>query len=149
MARYVMIALVAALAAAWPGTRPTLAAEGVPAPPRHRVVLELTSDATASWEAVLNNIENARKALGPDQTTVELVVHGPGIGLVTRANPMGQARMEGLAAQGVVFAACRNTMNRKKLTDADLQPFVTVVPAGVAEVVMKQEAGWSYLKAGH
>jgi len=149
MARNVMIVLGAALAAAWPGTQPTLAADVVPAPSRHRVVLELTSDASASWEAVLNNIENARKALGPDQTTVELVLHGPGIGLVTRANPIGLARMEALAAQGVVFAACRNTMNRKKLTDADMQPFVTVVPAGVAEVIMKQEAGWCYLKAGH
>lgn len=116
---------------------------------RHRVVLELTTDATASWEGVLNNLENARQALGPDRTTLELVVHGPAIGFVLPAHQRGAKRMQALADQGVIFAACRNSMNRKKLTDSDLLPFVKVVPAGVAEVVLKQEDGWSYLKSGH
>jgi intracellular sulfur oxidation DsrE/DsrF family protein len=57
--------------------------------------------------------------------------------------------MRKLADAGVVFAACENTMKRKNLTKADLFDFATTVDAGVAEVVRRQEAGWSYVKSGH
>ena len=46
---------------------------------RHRVVFELTSDEHEQWEKVLNNVENVRKALGPDKTDVEVVMHGNGL----------------------------------------------------------------------
>lgn len=149
--RDLLPALVAgiSLVALAPRTAAASEAHGASQHPRHRVILELTAADPTSWEGVLNNLENARKALGPEQTVMELVVHGPGIGMLTRANQAGQERMAVLAAQGVVFAACRNTMKRKNLSESDLHPFATVVPAGVAEVVLKQEEGWSYLKAGH
>jgi intracellular sulfur oxidation DsrE/DsrF family protein len=57
-------------------------------------------------------------------------------------------RMKKLADAGVVFAACENSMRKKNVTKADLLPFVTTVDSGVAEVVRKQEAGWSYIKSG-
>ena len=56
--------------------------------------------------------------------------------------------MEVLAQAGVVFAACENTMRRQNVGKADLLPFVTTVDSGVAEIVRKQEAGWSYLRVG-
>ena len=57
-------------------------------------------------------------------------------------------RMQKLSESGVVFAACENSMEKKQVTKADLLPFVTTVDSGVAEVVRKQEAGWSYIKSG-
>ena len=65
-----------------------------------------------------------------------------------KSNAALAARMEALTKQGVIFAACNNTMKRKKIAKSDLLPFVTVVPAGVAEVIEKQEAGWAYIKRG-
>jgi intracellular sulfur oxidation DsrE/DsrF family protein len=41
-----------------------------------------------------------------------------------------------------------NTMRKKNVCRADLLPFVTTVDSGVAEVVRKQEQGWSYIKSG-
>ena len=61
----------------------------------------------------------------------------------------GQAeRLQKLSARGIVFAACENTMPKKNVTRTDLLPFATTVDFGVAEVVRKQEAGWSYVKSG-
>jgi intracellular sulfur oxidation DsrE/DsrF family protein len=40
-------------------------------------------------------------------------------------------------------------MKRKQLTKDDLLPFAITVDSGVAEVVRKQAAGWSYIKSGH
>lgn len=118
------------------------------AQPRHRIVMELSADDARVWEAVLNNIENLRNALGPGDTEVEVVAHGGGLGMLLNTNTAHAQRMEKLAAGGVGFAACENTMRRKKISRADLLPYVSTVDSGVAEVVRKQERGWSYVKSG-
>lgn len=114
----------------------------------HRIVMEVSSDDPKVWEAVLNNIENLRQALGAGDTTIELVAHGGGLNMLLDTNGEQAQRMGKLASEGVVLAACENTMRRKKVTRADLLPFATTVDSGVAEVVRKQEEGWSYVKSG-
>lgn len=116
-------------------------------PEEHRVVFELTSDEPKSWEAMMNNVENVRKAL--DNTSVEVVTHGKGLSLLVR-DRAGELtkRIEQAAGQGVVFAACQNTMKRQKLTPKELLNLAKPVDSGVAEVVRKQEAGWSYIRSG-
>lgn len=117
-------------------------------PPRHRVVFEATGEGPEAWEGVLNNVENVQAALGAKEVQVVVVAHGKGLGmLVAAGNPVAD-RLAALARSGVVFAACENTMRRKKVTKADLVPSATTVDSGVAEVVRRQEAGWSYVKAG-
>jgi intracellular sulfur oxidation DsrE/DsrF family protein len=39
-------------------------------------------------------------------------------------------------------------MKKKNVRKDDLLPLATTVDSGVAEVVRKQEAGWSYVKSG-
>lgn len=123
-------------------------ASSPPARSAHRVVMEVSSDDPKVWEAVLNNVENLRKALGPQATMVEVVAHGGGLGMLLGSNQAMAQRMASLAGEGVVLAACENTMRRKQIARADLLPFVTTVDSGVAEVVRKQEEGWSYVKSG-
>ena len=60
-----------------------LPALGARAADGHRVVLELTSDDAQTWESVLNNIENVRKAL--PGTAVQVVAHGKGLALLVSA----------------------------------------------------------------
>ena len=125
---------------------PHLSAEP-PKPAAHRVVFELTSDDAQAWEGVLNNVENVQKALGP--TMVEVVAHGKGLAMLTTAkNGAVRERLERSATGGVVFAACENTMKKPSAKKEDLVPFAKTVDSGVAEVVRKQEAGWSYLRSG-
>ena len=113
----------------------------------HRVVFEVTMEGTEQWTAVLNNVANLRKALGSG-TEIEVVAHSKGLGmLVAQGNALTE-RMKKMSASGVVFAACENTMKKKNVTKDQLVPFATTTDSGVAEVVRKQEAGWSYLKSG-
>lgn len=144
-------ALIATIAIAALPAVPALAAPSSQqhATAQHKAVFDMTSDQPAVWEATLRNLENLTRHYGPGQARFEVVSHGTGIGLVLKSNTALASRMEALALQGVTFAACNNTMTRKGLTRGDLLPFVTVVPAGVAEIIEKQEAGWSYIKAGH
>ena len=124
-------------------------AQGEPATqPRHRVVFEVTVQGREQWDAALNNIENLGTAFGAGNCEVEVVAHGPGLGmLLKRDNPVAE-RVQKIGSAGVTFAACQNTMKRKHVTAEDLLPGVITVDSGVAEVVRKQEAGWSYLKSG-
>lgn len=115
---------------------------------RHRVLFEVTMAGEKQWTGVLNNVENVRVALGKEHTQVMVVAHSNGLGmLVQKGNPLA-SRIKGLADDGVVFAACENTMKKKNLRKEDLLPSAIAVDSGVAEVVRKEEAGWTYIKSG-
>jgi len=115
---------------------------------KHRVVFQVTSEGDDQWDALLGNIENVRTAFGPETTEIAVVAHGKGLGMVVAANNKHSERMKALAEGGVAFVACENTMKKKKVTKDQLLPFATTVDSGVAEVVRKQEQGWSYIKSG-
>jgi hypothetical protein len=114
----------------------------------HRAIIEITVDGTDQWEAVLNNVENLQKAFGSEPLEVEVVAHGKGLSMLRKTNTTQADRLARIAATGVKFAACENSMRRLKLQRSDLFVFATTVDSGVAEVVRKQEAGWAYLKGG-
>ncbi len=48
----------------------------------------------------------------------------------------------------IKLVVCENTMKQKKIVKSQLLPFVSTVPMAIAEIVVKQEQGWTYLKAG-
>lgn len=114
----------------------------------YRVVLQVTADSAEQWNGLLGNIENLRRALGDELRDVEVVAHGPGLGLVLRTNAAQVARMETLSSQGVRFFACENTLKRRSLSKADLLPYVGTVDSGVAQVVRRQQQGWQYIRVG-
>lgn len=114
----------------------------------HRVVFEVNTPEPKGWEATLNNVENIKKTFGEGNTEIEIVAHGSGIGLfLIKGNAMAD-RLNKLTHSGVVLAACENTMRSKHIKKENLLSFVTTVDSGVAQVVRKQEAGWSYIKGG-
>jgi uncharacterized protein len=117
----------------------------------HKVVFEVSIDGAEKWQGALRNIENTRKELGAE-TKIEVVTHGKGVGMLlaktSAENAELKAKLEQLHADGVVFAACENTMKREKLEKKDLVELSTTVPSGVSEVVRKQAAGYAYIKSG-
>ena len=146
--RYVVFLLVAALALVPVTFRGVSEAQEGKRRAMHRIVMEVNVDGEETWQAILNNVENMQKALGRDRTQIEVVAHGKGLSLLLATDLPLKDRVTQLSQTGVIFAACENTMRRKNVKREDLLPFATTVPSGVTEVVLKQEAGWSYLKGG-
>ncbi len=114
---------------------------------KHRIVFEVTMEGTEQWTGVLNNVENLRTSLGAE-TEIEVVAHSKGLGLLVAKDNSLADRIKKLTEEGVVFAACENTMKKKNVSKDQLLPSATTTDSGVAEVVRKQEAGWSYIKSG-
>ena len=114
---------------------------------QHKVVIQLNTADTSAWTSTMGTIKNLQR-LWPNQVMVEVVVHGMAFDLlVASKTPMAKEVTE-LTKTGVNFMACENSMRKHHVAKADLVTEAFTVPSGVAEVVLKQEAGWSYLKAG-
>jgi intracellular sulfur oxidation DsrE/DsrF family protein len=111
----------------------------------HKVVIQLNTSDTLVWHGALKNISNLQTALG-SSTQIELVAHGSGISILIDGKTTQKTKIAELAAMGVLFKACENTIRERKIDRATILPQVGTVPSGVAEVVLKQEAGWAYLK---
>ena len=116
-----------------------------PAPARAKVVLQMSEADPAKWNLALNNAKNIQADLGAANVDVELVAYGPGIGMLKADSVVGNRIDEALAA-GVKVVACENTMRGQKLTHADMLPKVGYVPAGVVEIMQRQQQGWAYIR---
>jgi hypothetical protein len=127
-----------------------LAIAAVPQTPKthpHRVVFEVNSPSPA-WDQVLGNIENMQKAFAPEPVQIEVVCFGKGLELLLKTDTAYEEHLKRVVDSGVSVMACQNSMRKRNVTTADLLPFAGQVDSGAAEVVRKQEAGWSYLKSG-
>lgn len=113
----------------------------------HHVLFAITSPNQPDWQLTIQNIGNLKKALTGDTVEVEVVAYGPGIAMVRKDSAVSGDIQE-LEKDGVVFLACENSMRHMQITKADLALGVGTVASGIAEIVKKQEAGWSYIKAG-
>src|ERR1700694_66232 len=116
--------------------------------PKHKVVFELNAPAPSGWDQLFHNVDNVLKIFGGDGVQVEVVFFGKGLRMLLKSNSDYAARLKEAADKGVTLAACQNSMRAAKITTEDLFPFAAQVDSGVAELVRKQEAGWSYIKGG-
>ena len=74
---------------------------------------------------------------------------GPGIHLLAKhpkrvIRPEKQSRVKSLAAYGVRFQACGNTMKGMQWTDKDMLEIAEIIPIGVDGIMQLQEQGFSY-----
>ena len=83
--------------------------------------------------------------LGAGKVEVEVVAYGPGIGMLKLESPVAQ-RVADALGQGVKVVACENTLTAQKLVRADMLPNLAYVPAGVVELMRKQQQGWAYIR---
>jgi uncharacterized protein len=114
---------------------------------KHKIVMQFVSSDSLSQYSLVGNIKNLKEAWPKSQ--IELVLHGGGILLALTDKTKYTAELKDYVEnKGVKIVACQNTMKARKITREMLLPFIETVPSGVAEIVTKQEKGWSYLKGG-
>lgn len=115
------------------------------AAPANRIVVQVSDNDPGKWNLALNNARNIQTDLGAGNVAIEIVAYGPGINMLKMDSPVAGRVDEALGA-GVKVVACENTMRNAKLTKADMMNNVGYVPAGVVEIMQKQQKGWAYLR---
>ncbi len=114
---------------------------------QHRVVMHLNSGDEKVQRGALNNIRHLYQALGRDRLQLELVVHGAGLGLLTKKTTTFGAELTQLKAEyGVQYTACSNTMKAMQVTREDLLDEVGDTVPAMVRLMERQEQGWAYIK---
>lgn len=108
------------------------------------VVVHLDEGGDAKHAVVVRNVANLLDDLGGG-IQVELVTHGPGIGLCLPGSPNAEA-VQALMARGVAVAACENTLRSQDMDRGRLAEGIVTVPSGIGELVRKQHQGWAYVR---
>jgi intracellular sulfur oxidation DsrE/DsrF family protein len=143
LARILSLVSLAAFTALSSLATPVAHAEGATA--KNRVVMQVSDNDSAKWNLALNNAKNLQADLGAGNVEIEIVAYGPGIGMLKADSIVGN-RIADALGQGVKVNACENTMRGQKLAKADMLDGIGYVPAGVVEIMRKQQQGWAYLR---
>lgn len=135
--------IVAALA--WLAVTPALAQGNER--PMLKAVIQVSDNDVQKWNLALNNARNVQDDLGgPEATELEIVVYGPGIGMLKSDSPVAHRVAEALG-KGVKVVACENTMKAQKLSYRDMLPNIGYVSAGVVELIkLQQQQGYAYIR---
>ena len=137
---FLSMAAVAALAMVAP-----MAAQAQSGAVKNKAVFQVSDADPQKWNLTLNNARNVQDDLGSDAVQLEIVVYGPGIGMLKGDSAVGKRVAEALKS-GVKVVACENTMKAQKLARADMLPDIGYVPAGVVELMQRQREGYAYIR---
>lgn len=125
-------------------TAPVPAAQA-PAPVKNRVVFQVSDPDPKKWQLALNNARNIQADLGEGNVELEIVVYGPGIGMLKNGSEVA-GRVEEAISSGVKIVACGNTMTTLHLTKDDMILGIDYAKAGVVELMRLQQQGWAYIR---
>jgi len=101
-------------------------------------------DSSSRWDLLLANVENLLDGWG-GPLAVEVVVNGPAVEVLTLHGVNG-ARLQRLAARGVKFLACSNSLRAQGIPSEQVLPQAQVISAGVVHLTARQLSGWAYIK---
>jgi len=114
----------------------------------YRVVFDLTSRDTLEQRAVLRWLKEVSGS-SPD-AQMEVVMYAKGFELVmTDKSPYANEVKEAMKNPNVSFKVCAIALKNNNVEKTQLLPGVQVVPDGIHEIVMKQQADWGYIKVMH
>jgi hypothetical protein len=113
--------------------------------PKHKLVMQMSDADPMRWNLGLNNAQNVQEQLGKSNVDIEIVAYGPGLGML-KLDSQASQRIDEALKRGVKLVACENTMDRQKLSKADVLPNIGYARSGVVEMMEKQEQGYSYVR---
>ena len=102
------------------------------------------------WNVALGNIANLINDVGKDNVDAVVLANGPSVAAYVDAEKV--ETMKGLFEKGIKFLACRNSLKKMCsegvvcINEENLPSFVSVVPAGITEIIKKQHEGYAYEK---
>jgi intracellular sulfur oxidation DsrE/DsrF family protein len=97
-------------------------------------------------KGTLRNMENALEDPRlKGKLHLELIVFGDGVAVYMKSGSYEQA-LKDLQAKGVVLAQCNNTVRERKIDKNELFPFISYVPSGNGEIIIRQYEGWAVVQ---
>jgi len=117
--------------------------------PAHKVVYQFNKADPDYMRGVLFSVGEMLRKYGDDIHLVVTAI-GPGIHILAK-NPLRpvpdevRQRVSSLAAYGVSFHACGNTMKTLDWSESDMLDFAEIVDIGADDLMQLQERGYTYI----
>lgn len=94
-------------------------------------------------KGTLRNINNALEDPRlKGKLEVELVAFGDGVEVFEKSSHY-DTLLTNLQKKGVLLAQCENTIRERKINKDDLWSFISYVPSGNGEIIIRQYQGWA------
>lgn len=91
----------------------------------------------------LRNIKNAMEdSRLKGKLQVELIAFSDGVAVFEKDGPFEQT-LKDLQATGVLLAQCENTVRERHIDKGQLFPFISYVPSGNGEIIIRHYQGWA------
>jgi len=104
-------------------------------------------DETEKWDLTLRNVGNLVKYCKENggEYHVEVLANAAAVKELTLSSRHGDS-IKALSEQNVAFVACQNALRGNAIDEKELLPFVSTVPAGMVELIVKQNEGYAYIR---
>ena len=91
----------------------------------------------------LRNIKNALEDPRlKGKLNVELIAFSGGVAMYQKDGPFEQT-LKDLQAKGVLLTQCENTVRERHIDKDKLFPFISYVPSGNGEIIIRHYQGWA------
>lgn len=108
-------------------------------------------DELNKWDMTVTNVKNminfSRES--EEKVEIEVVANGEAVFRFKKnedANSSYSVEFESLFTDDVKIVACNNALSKFYISKDEIFEFIEVVPAGIVEIVKKQEDGFTYIK---
>jgi intracellular sulfur oxidation DsrE/DsrF family protein len=111
----------------------------------YKVLYVLNNGEEKRIGAILRNIKNAMEDPRiKGKLEVELIVFGDGVALYNKTSPY-MDKLKELMSKGVLLAQCENTLKERNINKSTLYDFISYVPSGNGEIIIRQQQGWAVI----
>ncbi|MFC3560228.1 DsrE family protein [Pedobacter jamesrossensis] len=108
----------------------------------YKALYVLNSSEEKHISGTLRNINNALEDPRlKGKLEVELIAFGDGVA-VYRTDGKFLNQLNTLKSKGVILAQCENTVRERKIDKSDLFDFISFVPSGNGEIIIRSAEGW-------
>jgi len=110
---------------------------------RYKALYVLNSGDEKKITGTLRNLKNALddpRLKG--KLEVELIAFSDGVAVYRKNGPFEKTLLE-LQARGVILAQCENTIRERHIDKTELFDFISYVPSGNGEIIIRQQQGWA------
>ncbi len=109
----------------------------------YKAVYFIDDSSARKIKGALRNIKNALEDPRlKGKLKVELVAFGDGVEVFKKLNHY-DTLLTALQKKGVLLAECLNTIKERNINKDDLWDFISLVPTGNGEIIIRQAQGWS------
>ncbi|GGH20732.1 hypothetical protein GCM10007423_01300 [Dyadobacter endophyticus] len=113
----------------------------------YKAIIQLTSDDRRVYRSMIRQVNNLLDYFSGD-IQVRIVCHGASLPFCMAESNVFQSEIQALLLRRVVVVVCHNMLVSNGKSETGLIAGLEIIPSAIADLVIKQQQGWSYVKAG-